>query len=139
MNLRIVFDTNVLFSVLGFPKGRLNAIWQIIRENKADLYISEFILKELKKNLVKKIKMTQTETDNVLSILKNHFQIIQPKQHLHVIQENDSDNRILECALDAKAHVLVTGNFRHIKPLGEFQGIQILSPREFLDQYFPDL
>ena len=44
---------------------------------------------------------------------------------------------MLGCALSAKAQVLVTGNFRDLIPLKRFRDIEILSPRAFLDKYFP--
>ena len=53
------------------------------------------------------------------------------------ISSKESDNRILECALDAQADVLVTGDMRDIRPLNSFRGIEILTPREFLDKHFP--
>lgn len=64
-------------------------------------------------------------------------QIVRPQDKIQAIERKDSDNRILECALEAEADVLVTGNMRHIRPLGAFQGVDILTPREFLDKYFP--
>ena len=41
---------------------------------------------------------------------------------------DQTDNRILECALEAVADVLVTGNLKHIRPLAFFEGIDILTP-----------
>ena len=58
--------------------------------------------------------------------------LIQPTQKISVIKLKDSDNRILECALAAKAHFLVTGDTQHILPLKKVNGIIILSPSEFL-------
>lgn len=46
-------------------------------------------------------------------------------------EEDESDNRILECAVAAKAEIIVSGD-RHLRDLGEFRGIRILSPAEFL-------
>jgi uncharacterized protein len=43
---------------------------------------------------------------------------------------DEPDNRFLECAEDAKAHYLVTGNRKHF-PFFEFQGTKIVSPAEF--------
>jgi uncharacterized protein len=43
---------------------------------------------------------------------------------------DEPDNRILECAEEAKAHYLVTGNKRHF-PFPEFKGTKIVSPAEF--------
>ena len=65
--------------------------------------------------------------------------LLSMRQRVSVIQQKDSDNRILECAIEASADVLITGNFKHIRPLGSFRGIEILAPREFLDKYFPEL
>jgi len=56
-----------------------------------------------------------------------------------VITRLEADNRILECAVDAHANVLITGNMKDIRPLGTFRGIEILTPREFLARYFPKL
>lgn len=41
--------------------------------------------------------------------------------------------------MEAKADTIVTGNMKHIRPLGRFQGIEILTPREFLDRHFPGI
>ena len=65
--------------------------------------------------------------------------IVSPKSKVFAIREKDADNRILECGLAAKADVIVTGNMRHIRPLGRFRGIDILTPREFLDKHFPTI
>ena len=134
--LRVVCDTNVLLSMLGFPGGRLDALWEIIQEHRIELFASAFILEELERNLRLKVKLQPQEINRVIAILKNHMQEVIPKQKVHSIKEKESDNRILECALEAKSDVLVTGNFKHIRPLGQFHGITILTPREFLDKYF---
>ena len=57
-----------------------------------------------------------------------------PKEKIAALKEDESDNRILECAVDAKAHVIITGD-KHVHALGPFRGIAIMSPREFLDAY----
>ena len=135
--LRVVCDTNVLLSMLGFPGGRLDALWEIIQDGRIDLFLSEFILEELARNLRKKVKLPSGDIAEILRVLADHSQTVDPKETVHVIHENDADNRILECAVGANAQVLVTGNFKHIVPLKSFRGIVILTPREFLDKYFP--
>lgn len=62
-----------------------------------------------------------------------------PKEKIDVIKTHDPDNRILECAVEAQANVLVTGNMKDIRPLGSFRGIEIISPQEFIAEYFPHL
>ncbi len=41
--------------------------------------------------------------------------------------------RILECALAAKSDFIVTGDTRHLLPIGTFAGIRILQVAEFLE------
>ena len=137
--LRVVCDTNVLLSMLGLPGRRLETLWEIIERNEVELFLSEFILEELSRNLIRKIKLEEKETAEIMRTLSDYAGIVSPRQRVSVIRQKDSDNRILECALEASADVLITGNFKHIRPLGSFHGIEILTPREFLDKYFPDL
>lgn len=42
------------------------------------------------------------------------------------------DRHVLECAIEANAHFLVTGDRKHLLPLREYQGIRIVTPAEFL-------
>jgi putative PIN family toxin of toxin-antitoxin system len=42
------------------------------------------------------------------------------------------DNRVLECALDAHAAVIVTGD-AHLLKLHPYRNISILTPKQFLD------
>ena len=51
---------------------------------------------------------------------------------LAVIQDDPPDNRYLECAVEGEAAYLVSGD-RLLLSLGMFEGIQIVSPRVFLE------
>ncbi len=130
-------DTNVLLSMLGLPGRRLQVLWEIIREGGVELFISDFILEELSRNLKRKIGLVQEDIESIFDTLRQHAHVVTPKEKVALIQEKESDNRILEAALTARVDFLITGNFKHIRPLGTFQGIEILTPREFLEKYFP--
>jgi predicted nucleic acid-binding protein len=59
--------------------------------------------------------------------------VIDPPRGISAIVQNDDDNRILECAVHARAHFLVSGDQHHLLPLREFQGVAIVSPAAFLE------
>ena len=59
---------------------------------------------------------------------------IHPTLHLSSVVQDADDHRILECAVAARVDYLITGDKSHLQPLKHFRGIQIVSPREFLDQ-----
>src|SRR5258708_5856693 len=125
--LRIVCDTNVLLSMLGFPGGRLDTLWEIIQQGKVDLFLSDFILEELAKNLHVKARLTTEDVTTAVEILRGRATLVESQERIRVIRRKESDNRILECAVAARARVLVTGNFKDLVPLKKFRRITILT------------
>ncbi len=55
-----------------------------------------------------------------------------PKEKVDAVEEDKKDNMVLECALEAKAEFIVTGD-HHLRTLKEFRNITILTPREFIE------
>ena len=59
---------------------------------------------------------------------------VAPKETLDIIKTDPDDNRILECAAAAQSDYIVTGDKRHILPLGSFRGKPIMKVADFLHQ-----
>jgi len=57
---------------------------------------------------------------------------VEPRERIAVVKRDEPDNRVLECALAAKAAVVVSGD-SHLRDLGSIRGMRILGPRAFLD------
>jgi putative PIN family toxin of toxin-antitoxin system len=101
------------------------------------LYISEDIGLEISKvlqypqvaEILMKIGMREKD---VLLILTNNSKKVETKLKLLIINEDPEDNKILECALAAKADIIVSGD-KHLLNLGKFKKTKILTPREFFD------
>ena len=58
--------------------------------------------------------------------------IVTPTKRLKIVKPDESDNRILEYAVRAKADFIITGNKRHF-PFEEFKSSKIVTPREFIN------
>ena len=56
---------------------------------------------------------------------------VKPAEGIHGVAPDDEDDLILATAVAADADFLVTGD-KGLLALGEFRGIPIVSPREFL-------
>lgn len=134
--LRVVLDTNVLLSALGFP-GEIRRIWVLVEERRFHLLTSSFIIDEFRRNLTAKARISGIAADLLVEEVRTHATEVYPAIRISAIRRKDSDNRILECAVEARADVLVTGNMQDLRPLGAFRGISILTPREFLEKHFP--
>ncbi len=57
--------------------------------------------------------------------------IVEPKFTLNAVKADPDDDRILECAVEGNADVIVSGD-RHLTRLKGFQGIGIMRPIDFL-------
>ncbi len=132
--MRVVLDTNVLISALWFG-GQTQKLWKLVESGKIENVVSPPILRELAEALLSKIGLPLSDVEKLVSAVKDISFLVRPKRRVWVIRTKETDNRILECALEAKVDVLVTGNMKHIRRLGQFRGIPILTPREFVDQY----
>lgn len=136
--LRVVLDTNVLFSALALPKEASPplVVLELARSGHVEGVVSPFILGELERNLAKKAGWTRERLAALRRTLRTFLVVTVPASHVTAIKRVEGDNRVLECALDARADVLVTGDLRDIRPLGSFHGIAIMTPREFLAKHF---
>jgi len=64
-------------------------------------------------------------------LLTRTGEIIIPRVTLDVIGNDPDDNRILECAVEGKADVIVSGD-HHLRDLKSYQGIPVVRPIDFL-------
>jgi putative PIN family toxin of toxin-antitoxin system len=130
----VVFDTNVLFSAIGW-KGRPDECLELVRQGVVDGATSQALLDELVEKLVEKLSFSEAACVDTLADLLEYLQVVPVTERLTVIAQDDDDNRVLECAVAAQATVIVTGDRRHLLPLGSYQGIVILTPADFFARF----
>ena len=131
--VKVVLDTNVFISGLNFP-GNERKILILFLKEQIEVYISDFIVEEIKGILRVKFQWQTAAINGVSNKIKGRAIIVRPKTGVSVIKAKDSDNRILECAMVAQVDYIVSGDTKHIQPLKQFQSIPILSPSDFLSQ-----
>ncbi len=129
--MRVVLDTNVIVSGLNFP-GNERLVLELALRGRFELYVSTFILEEAAGVLGRKFDWDAERSSQALSVLGNAATVIYPRRLPEVIEGGHADNRILECAVEASADYLVTGDRRHLLPLGTHEGVRILNAPRFL-------
>jgi uncharacterized protein len=129
--VRVVLDTNIIISGLNF-KGNEREILDSSRRGVFDLYLSESILIEVARVLVRKFAWGEEEVLRISAILRSRATLVVPTVRVSAISADEADNRILECAVEARAHCLITGDRRHLLPLQEYEGIKIVTSSQFL-------
>ena len=126
----VVLDTNVLVSALGW-KGPEHRIYQACREGDLLMATSHALLVELGRVLLyPKFGFAKQEVADFLADVCAHAFIVTPADAVDVIRDQ-ADNRVLECAIAAKARWLVSGD-RHLLELGHFRGVRIKRASELL-------
>ena len=129
--LRVVLDTNVYVSAFVFGGPPLEILTLGIRDHIA-VFVSAPILKEIQAVLQSKFEWPTRDVREALDAIDAFGSLVVPREAVAVIKDDEPDNRILECAVEGSAHVIVSGD-KHLRALRAYRRIAIMSPREFLD------
>lgn len=131
--IRAVLDTNVLISAW-FWKGNESRLVELVEEGAIDGYTSPDILDELRRALrYPKFKLDEDEVEAIYNYYLLILKVVEPRSRIDVVKEDPEDNRVLECAVEAKADYIITGD-RHLLGLKDFQGIRIVRAGELLGE-----
>jgi len=131
--MRVVFDTNIYVSALAIPGGVAERALQMAMEGAFALALSRPILDEVLGILSRKFARDAEELARTAIFLSSVAEHVVPAHRVRVLADLP-DNRILECALAAAADAIVTGD-QEILSLGTWQGIEIVSLRQFVDRF----
>ena len=129
---RVVTDSNIIISAL-YRAGQPLRIFHAARGGALRLFYSPFILEEVTRILTSpKFAWPSEKVSDALAGLPGAV-IVPGDRSLRVVAD-EPDNRILECAVAAKAHFLVTGD-HHLLDVGRYFRTRIVTPRAFLDAF----
>lgn len=128
--MRVVFDTNIFVSALAIPGSRADEALQRIIEGNDDLIVSKAIILELLDVLARKFARDSEELSRVAVFVADLGVWVEPKGRISVLSD-ETDNRVLECAISGNAHLIVTGD-KQMLGLREHEGVRIVTLRDYL-------
>jgi len=127
--VRVVFDTNIFISAFAIPGSLSEKAMLKIIEGGDILVLSKDIINEVLLVLSSKFSRDKEGISHVAVILSELGELVKPIKKVSIFKD-DPDNRILECAIQGKADVLVTGD-KEILQLREYERIRIISFKEY--------
>lgn len=133
--IKAVFDTNVYISAILFG-GNPRTCLELARAREIELFVSRPILLELAQKLQDKFLWSVIEIEEVIEGLAMFVKVVSPRAQITTIKEEPKDNRILECALEAAADYIISGDKKHLLSLEKFKGIPIISSKDFLGNFY---
>lgn len=137
--MKATLDTNVLISgliSLDGPPARVLDMWI---EGRISVSVSPALVEETL-NVITRAKFkslgTVDERHHIIKGLFERANMVSPADTISVIENDDADNRVLECAVSAGVDVIVSGD-SHLLDLGTHESIPIMTPAGVL-RLIPD-
>lgn len=112
--MKITLDTNVLLSAT-FWRGDSFHIIKKVERKEIELVLSDAILEEFRRvlqyeEIQDKIKQKHLEVLNAFDTIAELSTNVTPKRTINLIHEDQSDNKILECAIEGQVNYIITND-----------------------------
>ncbi|WP_347273873.1 putative toxin-antitoxin system toxin component, PIN family [Candidatus Kuenenia sp.] len=122
---KVVLDTNTLISALLWD-GNEAKIVEKAEKKKIHLFISQEILEELegvlkREKFIKRLESREYTVEKAVAKIALISTLIEPNIVIDVIKEDPEDNKVLECAVPAKAKYIISCD-NHLLCLGTYSG-----------------
>ena len=126
-----VFDTNVWLSGIGW-KGKPFECLELARNGAIQVVTCQKIVDELTETLQNRFAFSGDQIAETLADLLSFAQVVKITNQLRVVSGDPDDDKVLEYAVAGNATHIVSGDRKHLRPIGQFQNIPIVTPAEFL-------
>ncbi len=130
----VVYDTNILLSGIGWG-GKPGLCLELARQGSVKGLTCTGILQELEEKLPIKLNFSSVRTAATLEDLRGFLTLVRIHNTLTGVTADPDDDKVIECAVKGAATHIVTGDRRHLLPLGNYQNIQIVTAAEFYAQF----
>ncbi len=133
--LKAVLDTNVWVSALLWG-GKPAEIIKAAEQSKIYIVISEEIVNEISQvlNYSKLKQIYQIEGLNHEELIEAVLKIVhfvKVTKHVKIVLKHPADNKFIDCALEAKANYIISGD-KHLLKVDSYKKIPIISVSNFL-------
>jgi uncharacterized protein len=133
MSSRVLADTNVLVSafIAGGPPSRV--VDEAI-DGRIELVLAAPVLAELERVLTVKLHFESERVREIRTLLTYLVREIidAPSNAPEPVTGDPDDDLILACAVRAGIPTLVSGDRKHLLPVGEHRGTRIITPQALL-------
>ena len=139
--LRAVLDSSVLISAFLTPRGTCAELLRAGGRGAFVLYLSPELLADMASPLLRERKLQARYNYDQARVAMFRRHLAALAQSVTDLPElsgavplDPKDDVIIATAVKARADYLVTGDCRHLLALGEYEGIRVVTPRQFLDR-----
>ena len=130
--IKVVLDTNLFVS--SFFGGHSREIVNLWKTGEITLCLSKEVLDEYVEVLGRLGLQNEKELGELLGLFARgfHVQFTAKTPDLRIVKEDPDDDKFIACAVALNAKVVISGD-KALRAIEKYMGIQIFTPREFLE------
>lgn len=132
--MKFVINTNVIISATLWDNSEAQKLLFKLLGQRDDIYSSVDILNEYSRILARDFDYGKYEIELIVKKILGFMILVEPTKRITLIEKDPDDNKILECAIAAKAHFIVTYD-KHLLDLIKFRNVRIITPNQVLRLY----
>jgi putative PIN family toxin of toxin-antitoxin system len=130
--MRVVFDTNVVASA-SFWRGKPFDCLTAWAQGECEAVVSPALLAEYHETIGElRLRYADREAVAWADALAESAVLVFPTDRATGATPDPDDEMVLECAMAAEADFIISGDKKHLLPLGTYREIQIVSPAAFV-------
>jgi len=113
--------------------GPPRRVLEVIADGAAELILPVPVRAELYRILNEKLALDDASIEAILGLLDElALETARVPDRVEAVSGDPDDDRILSSAASAGADILISGDRKHLLPLGRFQAMRISTPQAFL-------
>ena len=132
--MKIVLDTNVFISGVFFsgPPYQILKAW---RNQEFQIVISLEILDEyFRVGEELSVQFPEVDLHPILELITTKAELIEAALLDEAVCDDPDDDKFFACAIAGGANLIVSGD-KHLSKMSGYQGIEVVRPRQFVDNY----
>lgn len=137
--LQLVLDTNVVVAGLLWRGPPRRLIELAVEGDALELFSSPVLIDELARTLAypkfaARILDFSTSIEEPVAQYMALVSLVVPATVPRVVAEDPDDDHVIAAAVAPRAELIVTGDRKHLLPIGSHHGIAIVTAREVVDR-----
>ena len=116
--------------------GPPRRVLELAAEGVFELIVPETVLVELRRVLELKLGLDPIAIARIVDLIREGAsEVVADAGAVEAISGDSADDRILAAAAAAGAEALISGDRKHLLPLGAHRGMRIVTPQAFIAEW----
>jgi putative PIN family toxin of toxin-antitoxin system len=126
--MKVILDANIVVAAFA-SRGLCESIFELCLDSH-EIILSEHLLDEISRNLIKKIKLPKEGVYEIIELLRENAPFLSPEPLPPNTCRDSDDIKVLGLATSSGADCIITGD-KDLLVLKKFRAVPILTPRDF--------